>query len=86
MFNQKYEISGEGEMRWTLWIGLARGRDTHTISLLQEDYINNLVERFGRKMRTLSPPRWNPARSSPRINAQRHPQSCKACAATGTEN
>ena len=34
-------------MHWTLGIGVAHDRDTHTISLLQEDYINNLVERFG---------------------------------------
>ena len=47
MFNQKYGISGEGEMRWTLGIGVARDRDTHIISLSQEEYISNLVERFG---------------------------------------
>ena len=47
MFNQKYGISGEGEMRWTLGIGVARDRDTHIISLSQEEYIRNLVERFG---------------------------------------
>jgi len=45
MFNQKYGISGEGEMRWTLGLGVARDRNTHTISPLQEGYINNLVER-----------------------------------------
>ena len=47
MFSQKYGISGKGEMHWTLGIGAARDRDTHTISLSQEEYINNLVERFG---------------------------------------
>jgi len=47
MFSQKHVTSGEGEMRGTLRIGVARDRDTHTISLLQEEYINNLVERFG---------------------------------------
>jgi len=46
MFGRKHAISGEGEMGWTLRIGVARDRDTHTISLLQEDYIDNLVERF----------------------------------------
>jgi len=42
MFNQKYGISGKGEMRWTLRIGVAHDRDTHIISLSQEEYINNL--------------------------------------------
>jgi len=47
MFSQKYGVSGEGEMHWTLGIGVARVRNTHTISLSQEGYIDNLVERFG---------------------------------------
>ena len=47
MFNQKYGIPREGEMHWTLGIGVAHDRDTHTISLSQEEHINNLVECFG---------------------------------------
>lgn len=43
----KYGISGEGELRWTLGIGVTRDYRTHTISLSQEAYIDNLVDRFG---------------------------------------
>jgi len=34
-------------MHWTLGRGVAGVRNTHTISLSQEEYINDLVERFG---------------------------------------
>ena len=47
MFSRKYGISGKGEMRWTLGIGVSHDYGTHTISLSQEAYINNLVEHFG---------------------------------------
>jgi len=83
MFNQKYRISGKGEMRWTLRIGVAHDHDTHIISLSQEEYINNL---FRPKMQTPSPPCWNPAQFSPRNNAQQHQQSCKACPPIGIRN
>ena len=46
MFKNKYGISGEGELSWTLGIGVHRDRDARIISLSQEAYINNLVERF----------------------------------------
>ena len=35
MFSRKYGISCEGEMRWTLGIGVSRDYDTHTMSLSQ---------------------------------------------------
>ena len=47
MFRQKYGISGEGESRWTLGIKVNRDREAHIVSLSQELYIDNLVERFG---------------------------------------
>jgi len=47
MFRQKYRISGEGEVRWTLGIGVARDRNTHTISISQEGNTNSVVERLG---------------------------------------
>jgi len=34
-------------MHWTLGIGVSRDHSSHTISLSQEAYIYNLVERFG---------------------------------------
>ena len=43
MFNQKYGISGKGEMCWTLRIGVACDHDTHIILLSQEEYINTLL-------------------------------------------
>ena len=42
ILSQKYGISGEGEIRWTL----GTGRNTHTTLLSQEEYINNLISRF----------------------------------------
>jgi len=42
ILSQKY-----GTPRWTLGIGVARDRNTHTISPSQEEYINNLMERSG---------------------------------------
>ena len=47
MLRKKYGISGEGELRWMLEIGVKRDFDTHIISFLQESYINNFMERFG---------------------------------------
>ena len=47
MFSHKYGLSGEGEMRLTLGIGVARDRNTDTISLSQEEYINNIIRSFG---------------------------------------
>ena len=46
MFKNKYGISGEGELTWTLGIGVHRDRNAHVISLSQEAYIDNLIERF----------------------------------------
>jgi hypothetical protein len=47
MFRNKYGITGEGDLHWTLGIGVVRNYNTHTISLSQKSYIGNLVERFG---------------------------------------
>ena len=47
MSGQNYGIYGEGELRGTLGIGVYRDYRTHTISISQEAYIDNLVERFG---------------------------------------
>ena len=47
MFNQKCGISREGETRWTVGIGVDRDYIAHTISLSQQSYIDDLVERFG---------------------------------------
>jgi hypothetical protein len=49
MFRRKCEISGEGELRWMLGMKVKREFSTHTISLSvsQQSYIENLVERFG---------------------------------------
>ena len=46
MFKNKYGISGEGELTWTLGIGVRRDRDARIVSLSQEAYIDNLIERF----------------------------------------
>ncbi len=46
MFKNKYGISGEGELTWTLGIGVRRDRDACIISLSQEAYIDNFLERF----------------------------------------
>ena len=46
MFKNKYGIFGEGELTWTLGIGVNRHRDAHIISLSQEAYIDNLVEQI----------------------------------------
>ena len=47
MFRQKYGISGEGELRWTLGMKVKRDFSRRTVSLSQQSYIENLVERFG---------------------------------------
>jgi hypothetical protein len=47
LFCQRYGISGEGKLRWTLGIGVVRDFDAHIISLSQESYINDLIVRFG---------------------------------------
>ena len=47
MFRSKYGITGEGDLHWTLGIGVVRDYEGHIISLSQQSYINNLVERFG---------------------------------------
>ena len=47
MFDRKYGITGEGELRWILGMKVTRDYRTRTISLSQESYINSLVERFG---------------------------------------
>jgi len=47
MFSWKYGISGEGQMRWALGIGVNRDYKAHTISISQKAHINNLMERFG---------------------------------------
>ena len=47
MFNRKYGITGDGELCWTLGIGVYRDYDAHIISLSQESYIESLVQRFG---------------------------------------
>jgi hypothetical protein len=46
MFSRKYGISGGGELTWTLGIAASRDRDAQIISLSQEAYIDNLLERF----------------------------------------
>ena len=46
MFKHKYGITAEGDLSWTLGIGVRRDRDARIISLSQGTYINNLVERF----------------------------------------
>lgn len=52
MFCQKYGISGEGDLCWMLGIGVTCDFTTHTISLLQELYIDNLVKQFRLKHTT----------------------------------
>ena len=47
MFRQKYGISGEGELSWTLGIKVKRDREAHIVSISQESYIDNLLDRFG---------------------------------------
>ena len=47
MFHRKYSITGEGELRWILGMGVTCDLHTHTISLSQESYIDSLVEKFG---------------------------------------
>jgi hypothetical protein len=49
MFRRKYGISGEGELRWMLGMKVKHDFSTHTVSLSvsQQSYIENLVERFG---------------------------------------
>ena len=47
MFGQKYGITGEGELHWTLGMKVTRDHRNHTISLSQESYIDSLVECFG---------------------------------------
>ena len=39
VLSRKYGISREGEMRWTLGVGVNREYITHTISLSQGSYI-----------------------------------------------
>ena len=46
MFHQKYGISGKGELRWTLGLKVKRDFNRHMVTLLQQSYIENLVERF----------------------------------------
>ena len=64
MLRKKYGISGEGELRWTLEIGVKRDFDTHIISFSQEAYINKFIERSGlhgaRPVTTPLAPRRNP--------------------------
>ena len=47
MFSRKCGISRKGETRWTVGIEVYRDYITHTISLSQQSYIDNLVERLG---------------------------------------
>jgi len=47
MFREMCGISGKGRCIGTLGIGVSRDHSSHTISLSQEAYICNLVERFG---------------------------------------
>jgi len=47
MFRRKYGISGEGELDWTLGMKVRRNFSRHTVSISQQSYIENLVERFG---------------------------------------
>ena len=46
MFHQKYGISGEGELRWTLGLKVKCDFNRHMVMLLQQSYIENLVECF----------------------------------------
>ena len=46
MFRQKYGISGEGELRWTLGLKVKCDFNRHMVMLSQQSYIENLVERF----------------------------------------
>jgi hypothetical protein len=55
MFSRKYGISGRGELTWTLGIAASRDRDAHIISLSQEAYIDNLLERFRLQNAPLAP-------------------------------
>ena len=56
---QKYGITGEGELCWTLGMAVKRDFDSHIISLSQGSYVDNLVERFGlQDART--PPHFRP--------------------------
>jgi len=47
MFGRKYGISGKGELSWTLGMKVTRIFSRHTVSISQQSYIKNLVERFG---------------------------------------
>ena len=65
MYGQKYGISGERELRWTLGIKVNRDYRIHTISPSQGAYIDNIVERLGSKVRTRLPLRaWIPPKTS----------------------
>jgi len=44
--SQKYGLSGEGELRWTLGIGANQDYSTHITSRSQGVYIDQLLERF----------------------------------------
>jgi Reverse transcriptase (RNA-dependent DNA polymerase) len=49
MFRQKYSITGEGELRWTLGITVKHNYSSRTISLSQESYVDTFIEHFGLK-------------------------------------
>lgn len=44
--NDKWGISGQGELHWTLGIRFVRNPKHHTVSLSQETYIDSLLNRF----------------------------------------
>ena len=46
MFHWKYGISGEGELCWTLGLKVKCNFNRHMVTLSQQSYIENLVERF----------------------------------------
>ena len=57
MFDQKYGITGKGELHWILRMKVTHDYRTCTISLSQESYISSLVERFGlQHMTTVTTP------------------------------
>ncbi|PPQ82237.1 hypothetical protein CVT24_012925 [Panaeolus cyanescens] len=45
--NQDMELVDLGELNWLLSVDVKRSLPTHTLSLCQEAYINQIVERFG---------------------------------------
>ena len=85
ILSQKYGISGEGEIRWTLGTGVARDRNTHTILLSQEEYINNLISRFELQNATTVTTPLEPGAILTKDQCPTKPAE-QTCPATGTGN